>query len=869
MLGLGRFGGRSHRRIPIEQAAATIARQQFAFAKLVPHLGSDTHAAAGALLVFRARQAGAARAGETVKADQRLRLNQRAQSVAFGVERGQFGGKLALAEGDADAGLVECPGQQLNLGAGGCQHGFVRIGALQARKLLIFQAIGFRSLEGDLMLYCGRLLWSLYGIELGAEADCFLAVSRDLAFQAGAQRFLAIERVGGGGRLAFGGVERGFGVGDFGGQRAQGKGEASALQVNSLQLHEIFNVRLHPVSKVYGIGRPIRKSAPMPFAGTGRAKAKFPRVDCIQPIEGGWRRRQSDSGKMKADREAGLVENRASFWRRNQWLWWFGGGLLAAAAVLAVWVAVVLHRIEPYLRAQIVEELSQHFHARVELDGLHVALRNGLWAKGEGLRIWPPAEVAGVNVPGPASTGEPLIRLAEFRFQAPLHFEKGKPFRISVVQLQGLDIHVPPRSHFDHVIAGPGETKNRWQWSGVDLVSFSMDTVECSGVRLVLESSQAGKQPQQVAIEYLKLTGVSAGGAMGFDAELTNPRPVGTVHTTGSFGPWLVSDPGESPVAGVYRFDHADLSDFKQIAGILSSTGQYAGTLRHLTVDGETDTPDFRLEPFNNPLALHTHFHARVDGTNGDTWLEPVDATLGNSHFTAQGQIVRVTEAGQNGALVSKGHDIALTVNVDRARLEDFMRLASRSAKPMLTGALTATSTLHIPPGAQKVVERLRLNGRFHLNQARFASAAVQGKIEQLSLRGQGRPGDLKTADAADAAAIDSTMEGEFKMASGVITMSSLEYRVPGATIDLKGAYGVEGGALGFTGTARLQATVSEMVGGWKGLLLKPADRFFKKNGVGTEVPIHIDGTRENPQFGVDFGKMSVHSSNQPEEKPR
>jgi hypothetical protein len=299
------------------------------------------------------------------------------------------------------------------------------------------------------------------------------------------------------------------------------------------------------------------------------------------------------------------------------------------------------------------------------------------------------------------------------------------------------------------------------------------------------------------------------------------------------------------------------LSDFKEIAGILSSTGQYQGTLRNLTVDGDTDTPDFRLQPFNNALPLHTHFHARVDGTNGDTRLDLVDATLGHSHFTAQGQVVRVAEVGEDGTAANKGHDIALTVNVDRARLEEFMRLASHSTKPMLTGAVTAKCTLHIPPGTPPVVQRLRLNGRFHLDQARFTSASVQGKIEQLSLRGQGRPEDLKTADRA---AIDSTMEGDFTMAGGVITLSPLKYVVPGATIELKGTYGVERGALGFTGTARLKATVSEMVGGWKGVLLKPADRFFKKDGAGTEIPIHIDGTREDPQFGVDFGMLKKNA---------
>jgi hypothetical protein len=51
------------------------------------------------------------------------------------------------------------------------------------------------------------------------------------------------------------------------------------------------------------------------------------------------------------------------------------------------------------------------------------------------------------------------------------------------------------------------------------------------------------------------------------------------------------------------------------------------------------------------------------------------------------------------------------------------------------------------------------------------------------------------------------------------------------------------------------------MVGGWKGFLLKPVDRHFKKEGAGTEVPIHIEGTREKPIFGIGSNSMK------PEEK--
>jgi hypothetical protein len=548
---------------------------------------------------------------------------------------------------------------------------------------------------------------------------------------------------------------------------------------------------------------------------------------------------------------------------------WVGGVLLVVVAGLAIVAAVLAHRAEPYLRARIVDGLQQRFHARVELDSFHMSVRNGLnghwgvWAEGRGLRIWPPANV-GAASPGPSQAevadAKPLIRLQEFRFHAPLIYKPGKPFHISVVELEGLDVDLPPRSHFEHPLSEPPPTNpsappKSGVLSGAEMLRFGIDSIDCSNARLLLETSKPGKLPLQIAIARFKLTGIGSDQPMGFEAQLTNPRPTGAIHTTGSFGPWDHGDPGESPINGNYQFDHADLSDFKGIAGILSSAGHYEGTLRDLTVDGETDTPDFRLKPFDNPLALHTKFHAKVDGTNGDTWLQPVDATLAHSHFTAQGQVVRIVteKPGGAGEKQSLGHDIALNVKVDKARIEDFLRLAGHSTTPLLTGSVTMKTTLHIPPGPAPVHERLQLKGSFVLDQAQFSSPKIQAGIEQLSLRGLGRPKDVKTTDPDS---VDSRMEGDFELSGGVITLPALTYTVPGATIQLTGTYGVEGGALNFTGNAKMQATVSEMVGGWKGLLLKPLDRYLKKDGAGTEIPIHIRGTREHPEFGIDFDRM-------------
>ena len=179
----------------------------------------------------------------------------------------------------------------------------------------------------------------------------------------------------------------------------------------------------------------------------------------------------------------------------------------------------------------------------------------------------------------------PLIRLKEFRFHAPLRYRPGQAIRISAVQLKGLEVDVPPRSHFVHgakAATGSDGENAKPAKRGDRTAALQGGEHGVQGAHLTMETSKPGKLPLEFAIAHLKLTGIGGGGAMGFEAELTNPRPVGTIHTKGSFGPWMVADPGESPVTGDYRFENADLSGFKGIAGILNSTGHYQGTLREL-----------------------------------------------------------------------------------------------------------------------------------------------------------------------------------------------------------------------------------------------------------------------------------------------
>ena len=342
-------------------------------------------------------------------------------------------------------------------------------------------------------------------------------------------------------------------------------------------------------------------------------------------------------------------------------------GLSIAAAVglvaLTVALSIVARRFEPFLHERIVASLAEHFHTKVELDSFHVSVRHGeqaefgLWATGNGLRIWPPNLTGGGQAVEIAAGTEPLIRLEEFSFHVPLRWEQRQLLKIPEVRLKGLSIHVPPKSERVRIRAQaagnaqvePAGTGNNPEQAAPQpkgkATAFSNVVVErvvCERAEVVLETDKPDKLPMTFAIAHLKLRNLTAGAPVEYEAELTNPKPTGQIDTEGRFGPWAMDDPGQSPVEGKYRFQHANLGEFKGIAGILSSNGSYKGTLREINVDGETMVPDFRLTQFGSKLPLHTNFQARVDGTNGDTFLDRIDAMLGTTRFTTSGKVVRV-----------------------------------------------------------------------------------------------------------------------------------------------------------------------------------------------------------------------------------
>jgi hypothetical protein len=521
---------------------------------------------------------------------------------------------------------------------------------------------------------------------------------------------------------------------------------------------------------------------------------------------------------------------RAQLWK------WIGIVTLILLAGAGVGIRLVLDRVQPILRTRVIDTLSNRLNSRVELASFQVSVVNGIEVSGGGLKLF------GKEDPNPYEPGiQPLISIQEFRFQTSLRSLFRSPMHVETVYVKGLELNIPPKGNRQEMTNMGSRTPK---------TTIYVDQFVCEDTKLVINTSKPGKPPLEFAIANLKMKDVGPGQPFQFNATLVNPKPVGNIQSSGLFGPWQQDSPRDTPVQGDYSFNNADLSTIKGIGGTLSSTGEYSGTLSNIVVHGKTDTPDFRIATSGHAVPLHTEFHATVDGTSGDTYLQPVNATFLRTSFTANGSVVRMS--------TPKGHDIELDVVLDGARIEDLLQLGVRTDPPVMTGPVEMKTRLSLVPGDASVGDRLKLAGSFHVLDAHFTNEKVQGKLDSLSLRSQGKPRQAQEHSEEDVA-VD--LRGVFILKDGLLSFSFLHFLIPGTHIDMTGDYGLDGKEFDFHGTARLDAKVSQMTTGWKSILLKPVDPFFSKGGAGTEVPIRITGTQSEPHIGLDFGHKGEHEN--------
>ena len=504
---------------------------------------------------------------------------------------------------------------------------------------------------------------------------------------------------------------------------------------------------------------------------------------------------------------------------------WTGLAFVAVLAIAFLYLLTVPAPLERYLQGRMLIALRQHYNADVQIQNLHVTLVPEFYATADNFVL---PNRGGPDLP-------PLITVKHVTVKAPVFDLLRTPVHLSWVKLDDLVIQVPPKR--DHSPGAPPLVPKR----RIHLANFVIDHVDADNTELYILRKDPNNGPLEFDLRKLMLRSAGVGQPMTFTSELTNPTPPGVIQASGHFGPWDFDEPSATKVNGHYVFQHADLSVFNGISGILSSVGDYKGSLHNIVVDGTTDVPDFQLDRGGEPVHLTTEFHAIVDGTNGNTYLQPVNAHFLNSDVATNGEV-----AGKPG---QKGKSIILDVDIEKARVQDVLALAAKS-NPVLTGALALKAKLDLPPGKDPVLQKMLLNGSFHVSDARFTTDKVKDAIAGLSRRGQGKPEDKTITD------VPADFAGDFRLGKGNLTFSKLQFVVPGAVAQVKGSYGLHTEQVDFVGDVRLDATVSQTMTGAKHVLLVPFDPLFKKHGAGTYLPVAIAGTREHPEVKLQWKKL-------------
>jgi hypothetical protein len=525
--------------------------------------------------------------------------------------------------------------------------------------------------------------------------------------------------------------------------------------------------------------------------------------------------------------------------RRKRLLLWILAGSAAAFVLLAGVTAYVLR--PDNFRRLIADKLSEHLNVEATLDDVRVTWLPRPRLTGTGLTLRLPEHA---DLP-------PFITVE--RFYADIGLLSASRRHVDTLHVDGLKIAVPPGDARD-ALQLPDAAPAQSSLPLPRLSDIVVDRVVSHEAELRFVPRKPDDTPLTFQIHTLEMTNVGFERPLPFTAELTNPVPLGRVTANGSVGPWNKLEPDATPVRGTYVFRNADLSTINGIGGTLESNGDFRGRLTAIEVEGQAGVPDFSLDLGGKPVALAATFKAVVNGTDGSTTLKEVRAKILNTPLVASGAITNLAGPGR--------HDVAIEVHVTDGRIEDLLAMVLDAPSPVMLGSMHADAKMTLPPGPTRVRNRIRVSGQFGLASTRFTNANVQGKLQELSRRSQGKKEDDPLGRVL------TNLSGRVLLSDGVVSLTKIRFEVPGARVALDGTYHLSTEVMDFRGTLAMEATVSKAIGGFKSIFIKPFDGLFRKDGAGAVLPIRIAGHRESPKYTLEVGRLFGRGGKEADARP-
>jgi hypothetical protein len=403
----------------------------------------------------------------------------------------------------------------------------------------------------------------------------------------------------------------------------------------------------------------------------------------------------------------------------------------------------------------------------------------------------------------------PLIAIEKLQIHSSLTGMLSK--RIAQVKVAGMRIVIPPKGSKD------GTAKFALDTGGDEL---EIAKIVVDGALLEFLPSEPDDEPYRLKIDGLTLAGVGSGKPWSYNAVLTNSKPPGVIRASGKFGPWNSEAAGDIPTSGEYTYTDVDLGVFRGISGTFNAKGKFKGPLSRIETDGAIDLRNFRVDDNGTAVPMKIAYRATVDGTSGETQLDPVEVSFLRTTLIARGSVAKT---------------VTLDLSIPRGRIDDVLRLFVDEKTSPVSGDLALDARVVLPPGEGKFVKKVRLNVDFRVKNTRFRSQNTQNTIDELSESGEARP-DLR---------------GRALFRNGIITFDRAAISAPGVAANIGGTYGMVDHQVDLRGVLRTTGKLSDTTSGFKAFILKLITPFLKKKNEVTVVPFKIGGTFKDAKVSL------------------
>ncbi len=473
------------------------------------------------------------------------------------------------------------------------------------------------------------------------------------------------------------------------------------------------------------------------------------------------------------------------------------------------------------VRSRLLQVFHERFHSPVSIDDLQVHYNGAIQVDGRGLRVQ--SVLNGV----PGDPAHPMLRVQEFHFHMGLLAALSQSPRIHHLRIRGVQMDLPAVSAVaaQHTVeSGP---------------TVDLEYAEVDDAHIRFASSAPDRAPFLFDLPHLALRGVSRSKPIRFHAVVDNGTPLGITETDGVIGPWNFDDPRQTPIEGQFHFRDKDLSSVRGLHGRLSLDGQYSGSVGSLHAEGTTDDPAFALDVSSHPVDLRTRFNVTLQPAQSTVTVQRLEGSFGKTAFLCSGDAVK------DSAAQSFRWDFQL--DAPAARVEDALALGTRTAPPLLRGALVVHGRFGMSAGPDSVSRKLSSTQTpFAISGAVLNTPELQRTFDGLAERAQGDP---KDATANRAAHVSANVQGRFTLQHAAMRFSAVHVIAPGSHSDLHGSYSLDGTQFDFDGVVSTEAQLSHMTTGIKRVLLKPFNHLLghsRTNGQGATLPVHIHGAGHN-----------------------